>query len=170
MLERELWIVLFACQSQRGLKSPQMKDRTRARQLAAEFNRKGDPIGWFEALYQDGEAGKSLVPWGNLCPHPRLLDFRNAHPLPTAAKTALTIGFGFGDDAEQLAALGFQTTAFDISETAIRACRKRFPATKVAYLAANLLDPPPAWRRVFHFVFEANTLQALPAVLRPPPI
>jgi len=147
-----------------------MKDRTRARRLAAEFNRRGDPIGWFEALYQEGEAGKSVVPWGNLCPNPRLLDFWNAHPLPTAGKTALTIGCGFGDDAEQLAAWGFQTTAFDISETAIRACRKRFPATKVAYLAANLLDPPPAWRHAFHFVFEANTLQALPAVLRPPAI
>jgi 2-polyprenyl-3-methyl-5-hydroxy-6-metoxy-1,4-benzoquinol methylase len=144
-----------------------MKDRTRARQLAAEFHRKGDPTGWFEALYQEGEAGKSVVPWANLCPNPRLLDFWNAHPLPTAGKTALTIGCGLGDDAEQLAAWGFQTTAFDISETAIRTCRKRFSATKVEYLAANLLDPTSTWLRAFHFVFEANTLQALPAALRP---
>jgi ubiquinone/menaquinone biosynthesis C-methylase UbiE len=63
--------------------------------------------------------------------------------------------------------LGFQTTAFDISETAIRACRKRFPTTTVEYVAANLLEPPSTWRRAFHFVFEANTLQALPAALRP---
>lgn len=144
-----------------------MKDRTRARQLAAEFNRKGDPTGWFETLYQEGEAGKSVIPWANLCPNSRLLDFWNAHRLPTAGKKALTIGCGLGDDAEQLAAWGFQTTAFDISETAIRASRKRFPATKVEYLAANLLDPPSPWRRAFHFVFEANTLQALPAALRP---
>jgi len=149
------------------LKFSEMKDRTRARQLAAEFHRKGDPTGWFEALYREGEAGKSVVPWANLCPNPRLLDFLNAHPLPTAGKTALTIGCGLGDDAEQLAAWGFQTTAFDISETAIRACRKRFSATKVEYLAANLLDPPSTWLRAFHFVFEANTLQALPAALRP---
>jgi SAM-dependent methyltransferase len=149
------------------LKSSEMKDRTRARELAAEFHRRGDPTGWFEALYQEGEAGKSVVPWANLCPNPRLLDLWNAHPLPTAGKMALTIGCGLGDDAEQLAAWGFQTTAFDISETAIRACRKRFPTTKVEYLAANLLDPPLTWRRAFHFVFEANTLQALPAALRP---
>jgi SAM-dependent methyltransferase len=145
----------------------QMRDRTRARQLAAEFSRKGDPTGWFEALYQEGEAGKSAVPWANLCPNPRLLEFWKAHPLPIAGKRALTIGCGLGDDAEQLALWGFCTTAFDISETAIRACLKRFPASEVEYIAANLLDPPSTWRRAFHFVFEANTLQVLPAALRP---
>jgi len=144
-----------------------MKDRARARELAAEFNRKGDPTGWFEQLYQEGEAGKSTVPWANLRPNSRLLHFWSTHPLETAGKTALTIGSGLGDDAEQLAAWGFRTTAFDISETAIRASRKRFPATTVEYLAANLLKPPSAWRRSFHFVFEANTLQVLPAALRP---
>lgn len=156
----------YGRRSPSALKSSEMKDRARARELAAEFSRKGDPTGWFEALYQEGEAGKSVIPWANLCPNPRLLDFWNAHPLPTAGKTALTIGCGLGDDAEQLAAWGFQTTAFDISETAIRACRKRFPATKVEYLSANLLDPPSVWRSAFHFVFEANTLQALQAALR----
>ena len=34
------------------------------------------------------------------------------------------------------------------------------------YLAANLLDPPSTWRHAFDFVFEANTLQVLPADLR----
>jgi SAM-dependent methyltransferase len=144
-----------------------MKDRARARELAAEFHRKGDPTGWFEPLYQEGEAGKSTVPWANLSPNPRLLDFWNAHPQQTAGKTALTIGSGLGDDAEQLAAWGFRTTAFDISETAIRSSRKRFPSTTVEYLAANLLQPPSAWRGTFDFAFEANTLQVLPATLRP---
>jgi SAM-dependent methyltransferase len=144
-----------------------MKDRTRARELAAEFNRHGDPTGWFEPLYQEGEAGKSTVPWANLCPNPRLLDFWNTHPQQTAGKLALTIGSGLGDDAEQLAAWGFRTTAFDISETAIRTSRKRFPTTTVEYLAANLLEPPSTWRHSFHFVFEANTLQVLTAALRP---
>jgi len=144
-----------------------MPDRTRARELADEFNRKGDPIGWFEHLYREGEAGKSTVPWANRCPNPRLLDFWNAHPQLTAGKVALAIGSGFGDDAEQLAAWGFRTTAFDISETAIRLSRKRFPNTSVEYLAANLLEPPSNWGRFFHFVLEANTLQVLPAALRP---
>src|SRR5437899_8645162 len=143
-----------------------MKDRRRARELASEFIRKGDPTGWFEALYQEGEAGKSTVPWANLRPNPFLVDFWKAHPQPTTGKNALTVGSGLGDDAEQLAAWGFRTAAFDISETAIRASRKRFPNTTVEYCAANLLEPPSTWRRTFHFVFEANTLQVLPTVLR----
>src|SRR6266446_6050419 len=119
-----------------------MKDRARARELAAEFNRKGDPTGWFEQLYREGEAGKSTVPWANLYPNPHLLDFWKSHPQRTDGKSALTIGSGLGDDAEQLAAWGYRATAFDISETAIRTSRKRFSTTKVEYLAANLLDPP----------------------------
>jgi len=144
-----------------------MKDRARARELADEFNRKGVPTGWFEPLYQEGEAGKSTVPWANLRPNPRLVEFWNTHPQETARRTALTIGSGLGDDAEQLAAWGLRTTAFDISETAIRASLKRFPNSNVDYVVANLLEPPSRWRRTFNFVFEANTLQVLPAALRP---
>jgi SAM-dependent methyltransferase len=144
-----------------------MKDRARARELADEFNRKDDPTGWFEPLYQEGEAGKSTVPWANLRPNPRLVEFWNTHPQETARRTALTIGSGLGDDAEQLAAWGLRTTAFDISETAIRASLKRFPNSNVDYVVANLLEPPSRWRRTFNFVFEANTLQVLPAALRP---
>jgi hypothetical protein len=123
-----------------------MPDRTRARELAAEFNRKGDPTGWFEALYREAEAGKSVVPWVDLCPNPYLLGFWKAHPQPTAGKSALVIGCALGDDAEVLASWGFQATAFDISETAIRGARKRYPKSTVEYHAANLLDPPSDWR------------------------
>lgn len=151
----------------RKIKSFGMKDRTRARELAAEFNRKGDPTGWFEVLYREGEAGKSVVPWVDYHPTPPLVGFWIAHPQQTAGKSALVTGCGFGDDAEQLAAWGFRTIAFDISETAIRAARKRFPHSTVDYQAANLLDPPPHWRGNFDFVFEANTIQVLPASLRP---
>jgi 2-polyprenyl-3-methyl-5-hydroxy-6-metoxy-1,4-benzoquinol methylase len=143
-----------------------MRDRTRARELAAEFNRKGDPTGWFEALYREGEAGKSVVPWVDLCPNPYLLGFWKAHPQPTAGKSALVIGCALGDDAELLASWGFQATAFDISETAIRGARKRYPNSTVKYQAANLLDPPSGWCQQFDFIFEANTLQVLPAALR----
>jgi SAM-dependent methyltransferase len=144
-----------------------MKDRKRARELAAEFNRRGDPMGWFEALYREAEEGKSTVPWADYHPTPHLVGFWMKHPQQTAGKSALVIGSGLGDDAEQLAAWGFRTTAFDISETAIRNTRKRFPNSAVDYHAANLLDPPAHWRGHFDFVFEANTLQVLPAALRP---
>jgi SAM-dependent methyltransferase len=144
-----------------------MPDRARARELAAEFHRKGDPTGWFEQLYQEAETGKSTVPWANLRSNPNLLDFWKRLPQQTAGKTALTVGSGLGDDAEQLATWGYRVTAFDISQTAIRATRRRFPNTSVKYVAANLLEPPSAWHRGFDFVFEANTLQVLPARLRP---
>lgn len=144
-----------------------MKDRVRARELAAQFNQKGDPTGWFEPLYQEAAEGKSPVPWADLCPNPYLLDFWDSHPFETAGKLALVIGCGLGDDAEQLASWGFATAAFDISETAIRTSRKRFPRAAVEYFTANLLDPHAALRGKFDFVFEAYTLQVLPATLRP---
>jgi len=144
-----------------------MRDRRRARELAAEFHRRGDPTGWFEALYREAEEGKSTIPWADYHPTPHLVAFWIQHPQQTAGKSALVVGSGLGDDAEQLAAWGFRTTAFDISETAIRGTRKRFPNSKVAYHAADLLNPPASWWGRFDFVFEANTLQVLPAALRP---
>jgi SAM-dependent methyltransferase len=144
-----------------------MKDRKRARELAAEFNHRGDPMGWFEALYREAEEGKSTVPWVDYHPTPHLVGFWIQHPQQTAGKSALVVGSGFGDDAEQLAGWGFRTTAFDISETAIRNTCKRFPHSAVDYHVANLLDPAAHWRGHFDFVFEANTLQVLPAALRP---
>jgi SAM-dependent methyltransferase len=146
----------------------QMPNRTRARELAAEFLKKNNPTGWFEVLYQEAEAQSDTaeIPWADGVPNPDLLAFWRNHPLPSTSKSALVVGSGLGDDAQQLSAWGFQTTAFDISETAIRAIRKRFPQSNVDYIAADLLAPPPEWPRKFDFVFEANTLQSLPPDLR----
>jgi len=143
-----------------------MPDRTRARELAAEFNAKGDPLGWFDALYHEAESGVSEIPWADLVPNPNLLDYWKSHPQEARGKSALIIGSGLGDDAEQLATWGFRTTAFDISTAAIRATKKRFPSTKVQYVVADLLAPPESWRAKFDFVFESYTLQSLPPDLR----
>ena len=142
------------------------RDRSRARQLAAEYLAKGDPVGWFEQLYREGEQDKTVVPWADLGPNPNLLDFWRRNPLPAHGKSALLLGCGFGDDAEQLAAWGFDTTAFDVSATAIQACRRRFPSSSVHYQAADLLAPPPAWIARFDFVLESYTLQVLPPSVR----
>src|ERR1700722_5441280 len=143
-----------------------MRDRTRARELAAEFLRKGDPTGWFEALYKEGEAGESVVPWADRETNSGLIEFWRARPQATDGKKALVIACGLGDDAEQLAAWGFETTAFDISVTAIRIVTMRFPKSEVKYREADLFHPPAEWERKFDFVFEANTVQALPASIR----
>lgn len=145
-----------------------MIDRKRARELATQYLAKGDPTGWFEALYKEAEEGKSVIPWADRGPSPGLLEFWSRNPQETRGKQALVIGCGLGDDAEQLAAWGFAPTAFDISETAIRTARKRFPGSKVNYAVADLFQPPREWERRFDFVFEANTVQALPLHVRVP--
>jgi SAM-dependent methyltransferase len=143
-----------------------MIDRKRARELAAEYAGKGDPTGWFEVLYKEAEEGKSLVPWADRGANPGLLEFWSTHPQATDGKKALVIACGLGDDAEQLSAWGFDTTAFDISETAIRGARNRFIKSRVKFGVADLFQPPGEWQRAFDFVFEANTVQALPVTLR----
>jgi SAM-dependent methyltransferase len=143
-----------------------MTDRKRARELAAEYIGKGDPTGWFDVLYKEAEEGKSVVPWADHGANPGLLEFWSSHPQVTGGKKALVIACGLGDDAEQLASWGFDTSAFDISETAIQMARKRFPQSAVDYRVADLFKPPAEWERKFDFVFEANTVQALPAEIR----
>src|SRR6185437_9767402 len=143
-----------------------MPDRKRARELAAEFIQKGDPVGWFEKLYQEAERGEATVPWNDLEPNPRLLDFWKTHPSETAGKRALVIGSGFGDDAEQLAGWGFKTIGFDVAKTAIEAAKKRFPQTQVEYVVADLFDPPADWLRGFDFVLEIYTVQSFPAEMQ----
>jgi SAM-dependent methyltransferase len=136
------------------------------RELAAEYVRKGEELGWFEQLYQEGERGEAVVPWGDGTPNPHLVTFWQEHPLKTAGKTALVVGSGFGDDAEQLAKWGFTTTGFDISPTAIEQTKKRYPHSPVNYVLADLFDPPRAWVGAFDFVLEIYTIQSFTADLR----
>jgi len=103
-----------------------MQDRKRARELAAEFSRKDDPTGWFDVLYREAEEGKSTVPWADYHPTP-VIGFWMQYPQQAAGKSALVAGCGLGAAAAQHARWGFCTTGFDISETAIRNARKRFP-------------------------------------------
>lgn len=143
-----------------------MDARARARELAAEYLAKGEPTGWFEQLYREAEKGTARVPWADLTPNPNLLEFWTQHPIASAGKRAINMGCGLGDDAERLAAWGFETTAFDISSSAIESCKRRFSDTKVRYVVADLLNPPGQWHRAFDFVLESYTLQALPESVR----
>ncbi len=142
-----------------------MSARARARELAAEFVAKGDPTGWFEQLYREAAEGTSVIPWADLRPNPNLLEFWWRNPIATAGKTALKVGCGLGDDAKQLAEWGFETTAFDISASAIRVCNQRFPG-RVSFNVADVLNPPAEWIGYFDFVLESYTLQVLPPIPR----
>jgi SAM-dependent methyltransferase len=135
--------------------------------MAAQAIAAGDPTGWFEPLYAAAAAGQMAVPWDRGKPSPYLVQWATERGLTGAGRSAVIVGCGLGDDAEFIAGLGFQTTAFDISPTAIATARSRFPSSSVQYQAADLLNPPPDWLRAFDLVVESLILQALPDPPRP---
>jgi len=143
-----------------------MADRSLARRLAHESIEQGDALGWFESLYQHAAGDESTVPWADLVANPNLDSWLERSGTKGDGKQALVVGCGLGDDAERLASLGFQVTAFDISQTAIDWCVRRFPNSAVDYRVADLFSPPQDWISRFDFVFEAYTLQVLPAEMR----
>jgi hypothetical protein len=133
-----------------------------AQHLAAASLAAGDPTGWFERLYAAAQDGKAEVPWARGAPQPLLVEWAHQRAIDGAGRRALVVGSGLGDDAEFVAGLGFDTVAFDIAASAIAAARRRFPQSDVEYVTADLLDPPPAWRRAFDLVVECITVQSLP--------
>ena len=48
--------------------TPEFDKRARARELAAEFEARGDTLGWFEALYKESGGNNELVPCADLEP------------------------------------------------------------------------------------------------------
>ena len=136
-------------------------------QFIAESYAAGDPTGWFERLYAAAETGAATVPWDRGAPHRLLVPWARQRRPDGHGKRALVVGCGLGDDAEFVAGLGYDTLAFDIAASAIRAAQDRFPNSEVTYLTANLLDPPQEWRQAFDLVVEIQTVQSLPPRLHP---
>jgi SAM-dependent methyltransferase len=141
--------------------------RSRARELAKDFLERGDAKGWFEALYVEAEGAAERVPWADLLPNPHLQRWLDENDARGEGLRALVVGCGLGDDAELLGARGFEVTAFDVSAEAIKWSRRRYPDSKVAYVVADLFELPSEFREAFYLVVEVNTLQVLPAQLRP---
>lgn len=139
--------------------------RQAAKDLRDAYAAQGRPLDWFEALYAEAGAGRAVVPWADLKPNPLVFEWLDRHPRGPGGR-ALKVGCGLGDDAEELSHRHLQTTAFDISRTAIGECRRRFPASKVDYLVADVLSPPEEWTNRFDLVVESYTLQVLPPELR----
>jgi len=137
--------------------------RAFARRLAAESIAAGDPTGWLEAVYAAAARGTTTVPWADFAPNPYLVSALDGR---TGGGRAVVTGCGLGDDAEHVASLGYATTAFDISPTAVTTARHRFPDSVVDYVAADLLAPPPSWAGAFGLVVEVYTLQVLTGTAR----
>lgn len=124
-----------------------------------------DPTAIFERMYEAAAAGGPQPPWERGAPHPLLEPW--GRDLDGAGRRALVVGSGLGNDAEFIAARGFDVVAFDASPTAVAMARERNPGSPVDYAVADLLDLPAPWRRAFDLVVECLTVQSLPPALHP---
>lgn len=122
----------------------------------------------FEEIYAEAGDDLDAIPWASLAANTSLVAWldSDAARRHAAGDRALVVGCGLGDDAEELARRGWQTTAFDISPTAIARCRERFPGSAVDYEIADLFALPRTWDRGFGLVVEIRTLQSLPLAMR----
>ncbi|TDW22545.1 class I SAM-dependent methyltransferase [Kribbella kalugense] len=138
-----------------------------SRRIARESIERDDPTGWFENLYAAAADGSAVVPWDRGTAHQLLIDWVDESEPDGTGKTALVVGAGTGWDAELIADRGYDTTAFDISPTAIETAHRNHPGSKAHYIVADLLAPPADWHRAFDLVVEIYTVQALPIPLQP---
>lgn len=141
------------------------ENRTSVQNLAQQYIEAGKPKEWFEILYSQANNDEKLVPWANMQPNHNLVQWLDDHHIQGQEKTALVIGCGLGDDAEELAKRGFNVTAFDISPSAIKWCQNRFINSSVNYQVSDLFNPPAEWNQSFDFILESYTLQSLPISL-----
>src|SRR4051794_3239634 len=116
----------------------------------------------FEAIYTGAEGGTAKPPWDYGAARPQLVEWAEAQNLAGGGREALVVGCGYGADAEFLSRLGFRTTAFDFASTAIAAARRKYPASEVTYLVADVLDLPREWLGRFNLVVESLTVQSMP--------
>ncbi|PZO16381.1 MAG: SAM-dependent methyltransferase [Leptolyngbya foveolarum] len=123
-----------------------------------------DTYDWFDPLYARAEGDMTQVPWALSGPAPALVDWLAKNQ--GQGRSAVVVGCGLGDDAEALAAAGFEVTAFDVAGSAISWAKQRFPDSLVTYTAADLFNLPADWLGKFDLVFEFRTLQALPVTVR----
>lgn len=128
------------------------------------YIREGEPLDWFEDLYSASDTNGEGVPWASMETHPSFAAWLETHHLESEKRSALVVGCGMGDDAIELELRGFEVTAFDVSDSAIRYCKERFPDSRVNFVQADLFDPPAEWAGSFDFVLEIYTVQAVPPV------
>ena len=143
------------------------KKRVRTRELAAEFNEKGDPLGWFDALYKESGGDIEKIPWADMAPNRFFKAWAESKGLKGEGRRALVVGCGLGDDAKYLHDLGFKVTGFDISPTAIEWARKVYGEEGIQFETADLFQPYRGWLGAFDFVLEIYTIQPLPMEMRP---
>ena len=134
--------------------------QARANELAAESIDAGEPTAWFDRLYAAGVAGEVSMPWSRDGAHAALAEWTSGRT--GAGRRAVVVGCGLGADAAHLAGLGWATTGFDVSPTAVEEARRRHAGSGAEFVVGDLLALPEEWRAAFDLVVEVFTLQALP--------
>ena len=124
----------------------------------------GEPTRWYDELWSAASRGEVAMPWDRTDPHDLLAAYVAGRD--GSGHRAVVVGAGYGADAEHLAGLGYETTAFDISPAAVAACRERYPDSRVDFRTADLLELPDDLVGAFDLVVEIYTLQALHGSLR----
>ena len=118
-----------------------------------------EPIEWFDQLYGMANRDPAIIPWARMTPNQIMMNWVEEN---CSVGNALVIGCGLGDDAVGLENIGFNVTAFDISEHCVDWCKERFPNSKVEWLVADILDPKQEWYGNFDLIVEIHILQAIP--------
>ena len=119
---------------------------------------------WFDGLYAKNKETQENIPWARFSVNPLLqayLEKKTSH-----RGKALVIGCGLGDDAEALAAVGYEVVAIDVSENALSQAKERFPKSQVNYEKQDIFEMPARYHEHFDFVFESLTIQSLPVEFR----
>jgi SAM-dependent methyltransferase len=151
------------------------KARERVAEIASEHYKRGDVMGWFEALYSESAGNNEMIPWADLEPNRFFRAFAEDTSLKGEGRTALVVGCGLGDDARYLDDLGFRVTAFDISPTAIDWAKKLHADREINFVVADLFKSPDEWKYSpadprsgcgFDLVLEVYTIQPLPVSMR----
>ena len=118
-----------------------------------------EPIQWFDQLYGMANRDPAIIPWAKMTPNQIMMNWVEEN---CSLGNALVIGCGLGDDAVGLENIGFNVTAFDISEHCVDWCKERFPNSKVEWVVADILDPKQEWYGNFDLIVEIHILQAIP--------
>lgn len=140
--------------------------REHVTKLAQGSITEGNPTAWFEELYSSANGDDSKIPWADGVPNPYLVSWFEKTNVVGNGRSAVVVGCGLGEDAEELSRRGFKVTAFDLSPTAIDWCEKLYPESAVTYLAADLFNLPAELTKGFDFIYECYTIQALPRSMR----
>jgi len=132
--------------------------------LLENSEKDGEPLRWFEELYNNAKGDSKQIPWARMEVNPILKEELERDLVKPGR--ALMVGCGLGDDAIYLEKLGWEVVAFDVSPSCISWCKERFASSSVIWEVADITQPPKEWFEKFDLVVEIHILQAIQSEVR----